>query len=96
MIVLIAQYLTKPEETDAILADLRRMAEQVEQHEPGCLLYRVHQAWDHPNQLLLYEAYRDQDSLDAHAETPYFQEIVLGRVVPKLLERKRSLWHALP
>lgn len=92
MLVLTARYMTKPEDTAAILDDLAEMTALVRQHEPGCLQYQVHQGIDSPHELLLYEAYQDQASFDAHGKTPYFQEIVLGRIVPKLVSRQRDVW----
>ncbi|NMP22949.1 putative quinol monooxygenase [Sulfobacillus harzensis] len=92
MVVLTAHYVTRPEDTDAILTDLATMTELVRMHEPGCAEYRVLRRVDQPHELLLYEAYQDQAALEAHSATAYFQEIVLGRIVPRLISRERTLW----
>lgn len=92
MIVLTVKYTIRLEDADAILADLQEMTRLVEENEPGCRTYRVHQSLEKPDELLLYEAYDDKESFDAHAASPYFQEIVMGRIVPKLIGRERTLW----
>ena len=92
MIVLTAVYLTRPEETEEILVDLAEMRARVSADEPGCLTYRVHRQLDEPHRLMIYEAYRDEDSLNAHRNTAHFRTIVMERIVPRLLSRERTLW----
>lgn len=92
MIVLTVVYTMNPDDKASVLKDLAEMTRLVKAREPGCVRYQVHESVDHADQLLLYEAYRDQESFDAHAASPYFQELVLGRIVPKLTNRQRSLW----
>jgi autoinducer 2-degrading protein len=95
MIILIAKYTVRPSEVKAVIADLAEMTRLVRENEPGCQMYRVHQSLEDPDQLLIYEAYLDQESLDAHTAPPHFQTIVLGRIVPRLVHRERSLWAPL-
>lgn len=59
--------------------------------EPGCLGYEVYQSVDLPRSLLLVERYRDQAALDAHKESAHYQELVVGRVLPLLTDRRVEL-----
>lgn len=92
MIVLTAIYTIRPEDRDKIWQDISAMTQLVQENEPGCLMYRAHQSLDTDNRMLLYEAYRDQESFDRHSQTDYFQDIVLNRIVPRLIQRERALW----
>lgn len=92
MLVLVATYSAKPGQGEAVLAALRRMAPLVQAQEPGCVLYQVSRAQDHPERFLLYEQYTDEATLLAHRETPHFKEIIEGTVVPLLERRDRELY----
>lgn len=92
MIVLAASYFGLPEKGDAIEENLKRMAKEVAQHEPGCVVYHACRSKDNPDFFLLYEHYVDQDALDAHRLTPYFQEIVEGTIIPLLDRRERAFY----
>lgn len=92
MIVLTATYTVRSGEMTNVLQALAEMTRLVKEKEPGCVMYRAHRSVDQPDRVLLYEVYTDQASFDAHSSSPYFQDIVLGRIVPKLLSRERSVW----
>ena len=92
MIVLVAKYIVKPGQGDAVEAALRRMAPLVKAGEPGCTLYHANRAADNPDLFLLYEHYADQAALAAHRETPHFKEIIEGTIVPLLDRRERELY----
>ncbi len=96
MIVLTAVYTIRPEDREAIWQDIWTMTQFVQKNEPGCLMYRAHQSLDADNRILLYEAYRDQESFDRHSQTAYFQDIVLRRIIPRLIQRERALWEVDP
>lgn len=95
MIVLTATWEIRPEDSALIFRDLEEMVEAIRTNEPGCITYQLHRNLENPGQLLLYEVYRDQASLDFHMNTPHFKEIVLGRIVPRLIGRDRSLWEPI-
>ena len=42
--------------------------------EPGCLMYMVHRHTDDPRRFFIYEQYRDAAALEAHRNSPHFQE----------------------
>jgi (4S)-4-hydroxy-5-phosphonooxypentane-2,3-dione isomerase len=93
MIVLMADYYTQEGKDDEVAAVLREMAAFCNSdQEPGCAMYIVNRAVDDPRHFLLYEQYVDQAALEAHTQTPLFQEKILGTVVPMLERRERSFW----
>ncbi len=92
MIVLIARYSVRPGHVDEALEHLRLMAERVRADEPGCALYQVCQSLEQPNELLLYEQYRDEEAMRVHRQTPHFLELVEGKVAPLLDGRARELY----
>jgi quinol monooxygenase YgiN len=92
MIVLIARYHGKPGQGDAIEAALKQMAPRVAQSEPECRLYHACRSQENPDLFLLYEHYTDEAALLNHRETPHFQEIIEGTIIPLLEKRERELY----
>ena len=92
MIVLVATYECKPGKGDEVLGHLQRMAPLVAEREPGCKMYQICRGTENPDQFLLYEHYVDQAALDAHRETPHFQEIVMDTITPLLDKRERAFY----
>jgi quinol monooxygenase YgiN len=92
MIVLVARYYGKEGQGDTIAAALKQMAPRVAQDEPGCRFYQASRAQDNPDNFLLYEHYVDEAALLAHRQTPHFQEIIEGTIVPLLEKRERALY----
>jgi autoinducer 2-degrading protein len=91
-VVLVARYTVKPGNTDAVLAELEKMKPLVKANEPGCVTYHVNRAREAPDTLLLYEEYVDQAAVDTHSSTPYFQEIIVGKIIPMLEKREREFF----
>jgi len=56
--------------------------------EPGCLYYQPHVGAAQPDLVYIYEAYASPAAALAHRETPHFQQIVLGTIVPLLSFRE--------
>ena len=92
MIVLVARYVGKSGQGDAIEAALKQVAPLVKEQEPGCKLYHASRAQDNPDNFLLYEHYEDEAALLAHRETAHFKEIVEGIIIPMLEKRERELY----
>jgi quinol monooxygenase YgiN len=92
MIVLVARYYGKPGQGDAIEAALRQMAPLVAAHEPGCKLYQASRSQESPDNFLLYEHYSDEAAFLGHRETPHFQQIIEGTIIPLLEKRERELY----
>ncbi len=58
--------------------------------EEGNLKYEVYQGNDNKHTLMLFEEYRDRESVDFHRNSAHFQEVVVGKIVP-LLENREVL-----
>ena len=56
--------------------------------EQGNLFYNIHQSQTEPNTLILAEAYNDESALNEHRNSEYFQNIVVGKIVPLLANRE--------
>lgn len=56
--------------------------------ESGNLFYNVHQSTTDANTILLFEGYISEDALAEHRESSYFQDLVLGQIVPLLESRE--------
>jgi autoinducer 2-degrading protein len=92
MIVLVARYYGKPGQGDAIEAALKQMAPLVAESEPGCKFYQASRSQENSDNFLLYEHYVDEAALLHHRETPHFQRIIEGTVIPLLEKRERELY----
>jgi quinol monooxygenase YgiN len=86
VIVLIATYRGKPGTGDAIEPLLAELA-AASRDEPGCLLYLVNRSTTAVDVFVIYEHYVDDEALAAHRDTPHFQRIAVGQVIPMLEER---------
>ncbi len=92
MIVLAAYYFGKPGTGDEVEEHLRGMAVEVKKFEPGCALFQASRSRENPDDFLLYEHYTDEEALAAHRETPHFQSIIEGTIIPLLEKRERALY----
>ena len=90
MIVLIAKYVVKPGNGNAVAAALQRMAPLVAATEPGCTLYHACRSQDNPDVFLLYEQYVDMAALEAHRHTPHFKAIIEETIMPLLEKCERE------
>ncbi|WP_134701922.1 putative quinol monooxygenase [Ammoniphilus sp. YIM 78166] len=96
MKVLLARYTVKKGKTKEVLDYLRVMAEKVNECEPGCRVYSVHQSTEQAESIVLYEVYEDDTALEEHRNTPHFKEIIEGKVIPLLEKREREFYNLLP
>ena len=96
MIVLMARHMAKEGKGDEVAALLREMSAYCNSEaEPGCLMYIVNRSTENPLHFLIYEQYADEAALAAHAETPMFQETIVGKEFPLLESRERSFWEVI-
>ena len=51
--------------------------------------YTTHVDPENPREFFIYEKYEDAAGLEAHQETPHFQQLVLGKALPLLESRVR-------
>jgi quinol monooxygenase YgiN len=99
-VVVVASWTTSQESIDEVLALIGELVAQ-SRAEPGCLGYDVYQVVDEPSTgaseatgnrtVVLIETYCDADAQAAHRDSTHFQELVLGRIVPLLIDRRVEL-----
>jgi len=92
MIVLVAKYHCKPGKGDEVQTYLNEVKPLVDKHEEGCPLYYANRSEENPDLFMLYEHYVDEEALELHRETPHFQEIIEGKIIPLLEKRERELY----
>ena len=79
MIVLAVVWVAKPGHENQV-ADVFRKLEADSRREQGCLMYIVHRHRDEPGRFFIYEQYRDDAALQAHRDSPHFQEYAVKRL----------------
>ncbi|KAJ5864423.1 uncharacterized protein N7529_006339 [Penicillium soppii] len=78
----------KPEKFEEVATLVSEVIKQVQEHEPGTLLYYAFQIKD-KNEIVIVERYKDQSAVQAHVKAPYFQ-IFAGKL-PTLLSKPSEL-----
>jgi quinol monooxygenase YgiN len=86
VIVLIATYRGQPGTGDAIEPLLAELA-GASRTEAGNSLYLVNRSTTAPDTFVIYEHYADEGALAAHRESPHFQRLAVGQIIPMLEER---------
>ena len=56
--------------------------------EQGNLFYKIHQSNSDLNTVILFEGYSNEAAIAEHRNSPYFQDLVLGKIVPLLENRE--------
>jgi autoinducer 2-degrading protein len=82
----------------ALQSVLNLLPELVEKsaNEEGNLFYKIHQSVADTHTLILWEAYKDEASLEAHKGSEHFKQVVIQRIVPLLEKREVAITHELP
>jgi quinol monooxygenase YgiN len=86
MVSLLVRFKFAPEDR-AEVADLLRILTVETRKEPGCVSYTPHPLQEDPDTILIYEQYRDEQSLIAHRESPHFKKYAAGGLYQKMRER---------
>jgi quinol monooxygenase YgiN len=89
----LVRYTFAPEDVDrvaGILTELRDLSRQ----EPGILAFVVARSEEKPNVFALWEEYRDEAALEAHAETEHFARLVVRGI--RLLAKERVAERLFP
>lgn len=86
-IALIAEFEVRPEHAPAFQSLMRTHAKAALDHEPGCLQFDVTVPRDNPNQVFLYEIYRDEAAFDEHMTSPGLAET--RKTYEHMIARKR-------
>jgi len=95
VILMTVKYRIREGFRDFVLEKLREMKAEVARTEPGCRLYQVGEARDQPDLFIIVEVYDDEIALDAHRNTPHFERLILGEIVPRLHSRDREMYEML-
>jgi (4S)-4-hydroxy-5-phosphonooxypentane-2,3-dione isomerase len=56
--------------------------------EKGNLFYKIHQSNTDTNTLVLFEGYTDAAAVEDHRNSIYFQNLVVGTIIPMLENRE--------
>jgi quinol monooxygenase YgiN len=68
---------------DGATADFDRLAKmtvsEIQQHEPGTLVYAVHEVEAEPNSRVFYELYRDRAAFDEHERQVHTRRFLTER-----------------
>jgi quinol monooxygenase YgiN len=86
-VTVVAHWQTTAETLDTVLSHLAALRPQ-SLAEPGCLGYEAFQGVDDANTIVLIERYRDKAALDAHANSAHYQDLVVNRIRPLLVDRR--------
>lgn len=82
-----AKWQVKEGQLNAVLELMKQVAEKSREEE-GNLFYKIHQSTQDENTLLLYEGYVDEAAVEVHRNSGYFQQLVIGQIVPMLENRE--------
>lgn len=89
MFNVVAQYETKPGETDEVLTLLASMADATRK-EPGNISYDFYRGVQYPAQIVILESYHDAEDFDRHRESQHFLVLGAGKIIPRLNSRHIS------
>jgi len=76
MVVLAVTWVANPGK-EAEVANIFGKLEEASRQEPGCLMYVVHRHRANPRVFFIYEQYHNDAALEAHRQSPHFQQYVI-------------------
>ncbi|MDR3748773.1 MAG: putative quinol monooxygenase [Acidobacteriota bacterium] len=76
MVVLAVTWIAKPSH-EAQVAEIFAKLQAASRQEPGCLMYIVHRHRTDARHFFIYEQYRDDAALQAHRDSPHFQQYAI-------------------
>lgn len=82
-----AKWQVKEGKIDTVLKLLAEVAKKSTE-EKGNLFYKIHQSNSDANTLILFEGYTSEAAVDEHRNSDYFQNIVIGNIIPNLGNRE--------
>lgn len=82
-----AKWQVKEGKLDLVLKLLAEVA-QKSTEEKGNLFYKVHQSNSDNNTLILFEGYTNEAAVEEHRNSEYFQNLVVGNIIPVLENRE--------
>jgi quinol monooxygenase YgiN len=94
MFSIIARFTVQAGKIDEVLGYLKQ-ASVLSLAEPGCHMYFANQDLTDPNVVVMYEQYTDEAAFESHLASPHCQEIVVGKIVPLLENRRREMFNVV-
>jgi quinol monooxygenase YgiN len=82
-----AKWQVKEGQLDTVLNLLAEVAKKSIE-EKGNLFYKIHQSNSDANTLILFEGYTSGSAAEEHRNSAYFQNLVIGQIVPRLENRE--------
>ncbi|WP_394772901.1 putative quinol monooxygenase [Flavobacterium sp.] len=82
-----ATWKVKEGQVDNVLNLLKTVHDESIKEEDN-LFYKIHQGNSDTNTIILFEGYTNEKAIEDHRNSAYFQEIVLGKIVPLLDNRE--------
>lgn len=89
MIIQSVHYTVAPENADKAAAILRELCE-ASRTEAGVISFEIARGTDQPNEFALYEEYRDEAAIAAHAKTEHFDRLVVNGI-RKLAQQRHAV-----
>ncbi len=87
-LAVIVSFTVKTDDRERFMALLRENARKSIAEEPGCRRFDILEPPQRPDEVWLYETYRDRAAFDAHLDTPHYRDfdsetrgMVAGRAV---------------
>ena len=65
---------------EAEVAQIFMKLQEASRQEPGCLMYIVHRHRTDPRIFFIYEQYRNDAALEAHRQSPHFQQYAIDEL----------------
>jgi len=94
MVVLAVTWVANPGQ-EAEVAEVFSKLEEASRQGPGCLLYIVHRHRSEAARFFIYEQYRDDAALDAHRQSPHFQQYAVKSLQQIATRRDGELYFLL-
>ena len=91
---LVVRFILKDGAAEDFDALMSTTLEGIRAHEPGTLMYAVHEVDGEPEQRIFYELYADEHAFMAHGEQPHIQYFLTKReeyVASYTVDRVRPL-----
>jgi quinol monooxygenase YgiN len=94
MVVLAVTWTAKSDyENDVV--ELFRKLQVASRQESGCLMYMVHRHKTDPQRFFIYEQYSDDAALEAHRQSPHFQEYAVKQLRQIATRKEGELYSPL-
>jgi len=91
MVVLAVTWMAKVGHENEV-AEIFRKLTQESCKETGCLMYIVHRHKTDPRRFFIYEQYRDDGALEAHRQSPHFQQYAVNKLREIATRREGELY----